>query len=166
MAISLASLVVLVVAGGALRGMDGGSLFLLSMVGWVSAIPLVFAIFAFRPSEERSNRVWIGLGLAFAITVSIFVTRWPLRLAAAAWRPELEALASSVASGHAFGTPRRVGLFVFQRGEVERGFVCLWTDLHRNGRSGFVHGQAAGDLPFNEWSVVSCGVGWHFLIED
>jgi hypothetical protein len=150
----------------AIRGEDAVNLVLIAGVVWAVASVLGGAGFFLRPNTMFSNRVWAGIGLAWLLTATVVFTRWPIRLGPVLYRSQFQALADGVAAGHPFTTPKRIGPFTFQRGEIERGFVCLWTDLNPNGRSGYIRGAYGDRALFNVWSIVSTGRGWHFLIED
>jgi hypothetical protein len=147
-------------------GEGGFSLAVIAGVTWAAASFLMGVLFQFRPAGMNSNRVWGAVGLAFLLTASVVVTRWPIRFGPIIYRAQFQALADSVAAGHPFDAPRRIGPFTFYQGEVERGFVCLWTDLDPKGRSGYIRGSTERGVPFNVWSVISAGSGWHFLVED
>ena len=48
-----------------------------------TATPRTSAIaisFRFEPGLARSNRVWAMIGITFLLTLSVVVTRWPVRL--------------------------------------------------------------------------------------
>lgn len=162
----IAIVAALVVTAYSIRGTDSFSLIAIACGAWALASIFIGAVFHFRPASISSNRAWGAIGLAFLFSASVVLTRWPLRLGPVVYRSQFQALADSVAAGHTFNTPRRIGPFMFQRGQVERGYVCLWTDLDPAGRAGYVRGSAEGGIPFNIWSVISTGPGWHFLVED
>lgn len=162
----VSSIAALTVTFFAIRGSDTFSLLFVAGVVWAVAAVFMGAAFHLRPQTMLSNRIWVGIGLASLLTASVVFTRWPIRLGPVLYHSEFRALADSVAAGHSFTSPRQIGPFTFQQGQVERGFVCLWTDLDPKGRSGFIRGVATSGIPFNAWSVAATGSEWHFLIED
>lgn len=162
----IAFIVALIVTAYSIRGADSFSLVAFAGVAWAVAAVFIWAVFHFRPATINSNRAWGAIGLAFLLTASVVLTRWPLRLGPVVYRSQFQALADSVAAGHSFNTPQHIGPFTFQRGQVERGYVCLWTDLDPAGRAGYVRGSSERGIPFNIWSAISTGPGWHFLVED
>ncbi|MDB6152007.1 MAG: hypothetical protein JWL90_460 [Chthoniobacteraceae bacterium] len=166
MQVVLSFLAALVVLNFAFRGDDSFSLLATGGIAWGVAFVFIAISFRFQPGSIRSNRMWAMIGAAFLLTLSVVVTRWPVRLGPVIYRSQFQALADRVASGEHFSTARYIGPFTFERGEVERGFVCLWTDLDRAGRSGFIRGSTEHGLPFNAWSVISAGSEWRFVVED
>jgi hypothetical protein len=101
-----------------------------------------------------------------AIVLSAAFTQWPLRLAYACERGELESLAQRVRTGKRLALPQQVGPFKILAAELDRDdIVCLWTNLDRSGRTGLV--QCGPDhARFDLWSIVDLDERWQLISED
>jgi len=137
----LAFIAALFVTAYSLRGADSFSLATISGFSWGIAAAITAIVFHFRRTPRISTRIWSYVALAYLPTASVVFTRWP--------------------------TSQRVGPFTIRRGEIERGLICLWTDLNPAGRSGYIRGlEDSGANPINAWSLSSAGSDWRFLVED
>ena len=116
-------------------------------LGMVTFILLGFM--AMSPRYWRSH--FIAGAVTAALIVSVLGTHWPLRLAYAHSKPAFDQVAAQVRAGDATKAPGWVGLFYIEKAEIyHNGVVCLWTNDHPNGPTGFVqHGPE--NLPFNIW---------------
>jgi hypothetical protein len=126
-------------------------------------------LFMILHAADHRQRPWPLLAATLASTgiiVSVLMMHWPLRLAFAISRPDLDALASDVRFGHIPAQPRWVGLFKIVATEVlDDGAVCLWTRDHACGCDGFVEIRS-GDIPFSVWSQVTLDKRWQFISQD
>ena len=119
-----------------------------------------------RYTRRRVLPAFLAFILSLSAIVSVALTDWPLRITYAWSRASLDAVSERVRLGEHVITPLRVGLFSIQRAELsDRGIVCLWTEPHPSGSTGFV--QCPSDyVPFNLWSHTSLDEHWQFISED
>ena len=108
----------------------------------------------------------VVLILSLAVIISVAATHWPLWVTYSLSRRSFDAVAQRIRSGEHVTTPLRAGLFTIQRAELSHhGIVCLWTEPHPSGSTGFV--QCRRDyVPFNLWSIVRLDDRWQFISED
>lgn len=119
---------------------------------------------------QRSRRPAIA---ALLIVFSVTVFNWPLRIGYAFSRPAFNEIAARVTAGETITTPRRVGWFHIEAITLpehlfyyaEDGIVCLWTEVHPHGNTGFVQ-TSPDNLPFNLWSHFKLDNTWQFIAED
>jgi hypothetical protein len=138
---------------------------------FVAAILLAFfwkAIGPYKCRSPRARRVNGALVLAsVAVYCTVPTTHWPLRAAFLLSKPALESVALDLQSGKRFNGRLRVGLFAIQKAEIYdlNGKVCLWTDLHPSGKTGFTL-CPPDDIPFNLWSNLELDRRWQYVSED
>ena len=164
------SLLGLMALAGVLVSATGGEqvgVVLLAIVLSAAAIIVGSLLVGYRRHTQR--RVLPALAapiLSLAVIISVAATHWPLRVAYAWSRDSFDAVAQRVRSGEHVTTPLRAGLFTIQRAELSHhGIVCLWTQPHPSGSTGFV--QCRRDyVPFNLWSMVRLDDRWQFISED
>lgn len=106
--------------------------------------------------------------VCLALTLTTLFTAWPLRTAFMCSRASFDDVAARVRAGEQVDVPLWIGPFRIVRAEPDRhgnGVVCLWTDLHPNGYTGFVR---CGPVkpPFNLWSHRVLDERWQFISED
>ena len=143
------------------------SVVLLAMVLSAPAIIVGSLLIGYRRhTQRRVLPALIASVLSLLIIISVAVTHWPLRVTYALSRGSFDALAKRIRAGELIATPLRVGLFRVQRAELSHhGIVCLWTQPHPDGSTGFV--QCRRDyVPFNLWSLVKLDDHWQFISED
>ena len=135
----------------------------------LSAVVFIFASLLIgyrRHTQRRMFSALLAFVLSLSVIVSVALTDWPLRITYAWSRASLDAVSERVRLGEQVITPLRVGLFNIQRAELsERGIVCLWTEPHPSGSTGFVQ-CSSDDVPFNLWSHTSLDEHWQFISED
>lgn len=129
-----------------------------------------------RVTEGRYDRRFLVLWAAAMFCIaSVPVTRWPLRLAFALSRPNLEGLARRMEAGARPAGPMRVGAFSIEEAEMRDGRPCFWTSTNPSGFSGLVRNPRAGvnpaagrqsNLAFNLWSYVEMDADWAYVEED
>lgn len=128
---------------------------------------VTFILLGFMATLPRYGRSHFVAGaITAALIVSVLGTHWPLRLAYAQSRPAFDQVAEQVRAGNATKTPGWIGLFYIEKAEIyHNGVVCLWTNDHPNGPTGFVqHGPE--NLPFNIWTKILLDDTWQFVSED
>src|SRR5262249_24876721 len=109
--VPLAVLALLLVGASALGLVDSMLLFAGLFYGALLTVPVVGAVVvAVLSSRGRSRRPLHALAAFVAVYVSIMATQWPLRIAFAAARPELERIAGEARRGIPFHGPQRAGL--------------------------------------------------------
>ena len=140
---------------------------LLSVVLSAAAIIVGSLLVGYRRHTQR--RVLPGVAaaiLSLTVIASVAATHWPLRIAYVLSRGSFDAVAQRVRRGDYVTTPLRAGLFTIQRAELSsHGIVCLWTEPHGGGSTGFV--QCRRDhVPFNLFSIVRLDERWQFISED
>ena len=94
---------------------------------------------------------------------SVILSNWPLRLHYLIAKPALESMAADAIAGRKLRVPARAGLFWIKEAEVRDGIVCLWTDLHPWGYTGFVR---TDQERFNPWNMVVLSRDWQLMVED
>jgi hypothetical protein len=167
---ALMSFLGLLALGGVFVSATGGEqvgVVLLAIVLSAAAITVGSLLVGYRRHTQR--RVLTALVapiISLAIIISVAATHWPLRVAYAWSRVSFDAVAQRVRSGERVQTPLRAGLFTIQRAEISHhDIVCLWTQPHPSGSTGFV--QCRRDyVPFNLWSMVRLDERWQFISED
>lgn len=104
---------------------------------------------------------------SLALLISTATTDWPLRVAYAYSRPQLEQLAQRVRDRGAIDRATSIGPFTIRRAELSSsGVVCLWTDYARHGNNvGFARWPDK-DVPLNLWSQIDLSDEWHYVAED
>ncbi|MEO0375694.1 MAG: hypothetical protein AAF329_13915 [Cyanobacteria bacterium P01_A01_bin.17] len=132
-------------------------LLLCGSLGFVSFVLLLFT---------RTRQHWLIGVLTAAILTTIATTHWPLRVTYAAAKPQIAQVAAQVQAGNTVDRPFWVGSFRIAKAEVDKGVVCLWTDLHPNGRTGFVQQRQQDQQKFNTWSTLQLDSEWQLLAED
>lgn len=132
-------------------------LLLCSLLGVITFVLLLFA---------RSRQHWLIGVFTVAVLTTIATTHWPLRVAYAAAKPRITQIATQVQAGDTFTHPQWVGSFRIAKAELDKGIVCLWTDLHPNGRTGFVQQGQKDQQKFNTWSTLQLDSEWQLLAED
>lgn len=132
-------------------------LLLCGLLGLISFVLLLFT---------RSRQHWLMGVFTAAIVTTVATTHWPLRAAYAAAKPQIAQIAAQVQAGDTFDHPLWVGSFRIARAEIDKGVVCLWTDLHPNGRTGFVQQSQQDQQKFNTWSTLQLDSKWQLLAED
>ena len=141
----------------------------------VAAAFLLFLLAALLglPLLASQKRYWRQAGAALLVVLSIAVFNWPLRIGYAFSRPAFNQVAAQVMAGEMPETPRRVGWFRIEGVALpedlfyyaEDGIVCLWTNVHPYGNTGFVQ-TSPDNLPFNLWSHFKLDNTWQFISED
>ncbi|MEO0755466.1 MAG: hypothetical protein AAFY78_01185 [Cyanobacteria bacterium J06648_16] len=137
--------------------------FLCVLITALSLIPVIGSQKRCRPQATA----------ALLIVVSIILFNWPLRIGYTFSRPAFNRVAEQVMAGDIPETPRRIGWFRIEGIELpeelfyyaEDGIVCLWTDVHPYGNTGFVQ-TSPNNLPFNLWSHFRLDNTWQFIAED
>lgn len=125
------------------------------------------------PVSEAKRRFRQLTVVSLITVVSIVAFNWPLQAAYSLSRPAFEQVAEQVESGKTLSTPRRVGWFHIQQieasgpaeNQIEQHGVRLWTNLHPNGKTGFVQSNPE-DMRFNLWSHFKLDGTWQFISED
>jgi hypothetical protein len=123
--------------------------FVLAFLATVAAIPLILGLGASWAAEatrkDASHRrppvvAWLSVVAVVALTPSMLVTLWPLRLAFLVSRPAMDRLAARIAAGEGLGRPEWAGLYrvVATRREPRGSSVALIIDDNPAGASGFV----------------------------
>lgn len=164
------SLLGLLAVAGVLDSATGGEqtgVVLSAIVLSAAAIIVGSLLVGYRRHSQRHVLSALAVQIAsLAILFSVAVTHWPLRTTYALSRGSFEAVAQRVRSGEQVTTPMRAGLFTIRRAEISHhGVVCLWTQPHPSGSTGFV--QCRRDyVPFNLWSIVRLDNRWQFISED
>jgi hypothetical protein len=119
--------------------------------------------------EGPGSPVGFAAIAAFLIVASVGLTHWPLRLAFAISRGALDDATRRIRAGEPIRTPSRIGLFNVREAELGGNWhahiACFWTDLDPAGKTGFVQ-CGEGEPPFNLWSNLPLGGGWHLIAED
>ncbi|MEO0806468.1 MAG: hypothetical protein AAFY33_09200 [Cyanobacteria bacterium J06643_4] len=128
---------------------------------------VTFILLGFMSTSPRHWRSHFVAGaVTAALIVSVLGTHWPLRLAYAQSKPAFDQAAEQVRAGNVPETPGWIGLFYIEKAEIyHNGVVCLWTNDHPSGPTGFVqHGP--DNLPFNIWTEILLDDTWQFVSED
>jgi len=139
----------------------------------LSFLLLLLAALRWVPALRPQKRLWRQATAAMLLVVSIMVFNWPLRIGYAFSKPAFNQVAEQVKAGNIPDTPRRVGWFLIEEIDapnyviniIGHDVVCLWTDVHPFGNTGFVqHGP--DNLPFNIWTHFKLDNTWQFIAED
>jgi len=164
------SLLGLLAAAGVLDSATDGEqlgVVLLAIVLSVAAIVVGSLLVGYRlHTQRRVLPAFVASIVSLAVIISVVATRWPLRVAYALSRSSFNTLAHHVRNGERVATPVRAGLFTIRHAELSHhGIVCLWTQPHPGGSTGFV--ECGRDyVPFNLWSIVRLDDRWQFISED
>ncbi|MES2572602.1 MAG: hypothetical protein V4710_21440 [Verrucomicrobiota bacterium] len=159
-------LALLLIAYFSFRGLETFNL--LPIAGGVWAVAFLATLFLLpqTASKQEMVRSWLVFGGLWLVAATILFTSWPLRIGPTVYRARFEGLAHQISSGNPVTMPQWIGPYKIERGETERGFVCLWLELNPAGRSGYIYGAADKSLNFNVSSLIWAGGNWHFLVED
>lgn len=125
-------------------------------------------IFPWPGVMRPSWRVRMVALASVAVTISVIMTYWPLRLAFAFVRPQFETHATQVDQGRLPQRLTRLGVFpILEAGKNRSGGLYFWTDDDPTGYGGIVKcSDRLLNQKFNVWSSVSLGGGWYFIHED
>jgi hypothetical protein len=93
--------------------------------------------------------IHLALSASLALVASVALFQWPLRVAYALSRPEMERVAAQLRAGRRFTKPVRVGAFLIERAEIREyegdcccrpseSCVCLWMHTGPAGDTGLV----------------------------
>jgi len=126
-------------------------------LGWLSAG---------RGSRGYARKEWTLVAVWGLAGISILLTSWPLRLAVALSRPEMEQTITALKDGHHLSFPRRVGYFTVRAAGVENGVACLWTNPNPDARTGFVQRPPSETAGFGLWSLRVLDDRWQLISED
>ncbi len=133
------------------------------------AVTVILALALVNSARFEREQVWPILARALgslAIIFCVLVTHWPLRIAHLLSRSSFDRLALELRAGRQMAAPQWVGFFFIKKAEVDRnGIVCLWTNPHPGGNTGFVR-CGPKRVPFNLWSMVKLDDTWQFISED
>lgn len=167
---------------------------------WICVAPTLFVlpgllcawIFLFGPVIFAFGAAWTSLAtkttavprrsprMAFTATIALTLlpaftalSVWPLHLAFALARPELERLADQAAAGQSIPFPRWAGPFRLVRAAAvaDSGNVGLMIDADPSGPVGFVRSRpgasrGARDPILGTDTYVELGWGWSYRVED
>ncbi len=122
------------------------SIFMLSVAAVLLAVSYAERPYSWRQTKtavsRHSNRMtMIIISASVALTISVLVTHWPLRLSYSLSKASLNRIAKQVTSGTKALSPQSASVFSVTRADVDNGLVCLWIDEDMGEPIGFVQGS-------------------------
>ena len=129
---------------------------------------LVYALgcgMAFVMAGHSALRINLYRFLCAVLIALVGLTQFPMRLGFLASKASLAEVAHQVGIGKPPAFPVRAGLYIIQSAtRNEDGTICLWTEVKRGNKIGFVCGDNLNHT--NLWSVQNLDCVWWFVVLD